>query len=111
MTKDEFEKIYLETKLQKINMYKATMPDLINTVEMVDYLDSIDFFTAPSSFKKHGAWNGGTVLYEEEYPDILFAVDGEVYQIGDKKAMVIGGAYSVDKEYRISMCLPWFADE
>lgn len=56
-------------------------------------------------------WNGGTVLYEEEYPDILFAVDGEVYQIGDKKAMVIGGAYSVDKEYRISMCLPWFADE
>ena len=42
-------------------------------------------------------WNGGTVLYEEEYPDILFAVDGEVYQIGDKKAMVIGGAYRVDK--------------
>lgn len=45
-------------------------------------------------------WNLGKVYYEEEFPNILFAIDGEIYNIDDKKTLVIGGAYSVDKYYR-----------
>lgn len=45
-------------------------------------------------------WNGGKVYYEEEYPYLLFAIDGEIYNINGQKTMVIGGAYSIDKYYR-----------
>lgn len=56
-------------------------------------------------------WNGGTVYYEEEFPNILFAKDGEIYNINGKSVLVIGGAYSVDKEYRILKGWSWFKDE
>lgn len=56
-------------------------------------------------------WHGGTVYVEDEFPNLIFAKDGEVYDIGGKKAMVIGGAYSVDKWYRLRMDMNWFADE
>lgn len=56
-------------------------------------------------------WHSGVVLYEPDYPNILFAQDGEVYDFGGKKAIVIGGAYSVDKYYRIAGGLPWFPSE
>lgn len=57
-------------------------------------------------------WNNhGKVLREEEYPNILFAKDGEIYCFEDKKALVIGGAYSVDKYYRLSKGYNWWADE
>lgn len=54
---------------------------------------------------------GGTVWYEEEYPKILFAKDGEVYDFDGLKCMVIGGAYSVDKSFRLMYRLPWFENE
>lgn len=54
---------------------------------------------------------GGTVWYEEQYPKILFAKDGEVYNFDGYSCMVIGGAYSVDKFYRLSRGLAWFANE
>ena len=59
---------------------------------------------------------GNKVLYEEEYPNILFAEDGEIYQIPDDKnnmlsTLVIGGAYSVDKQYRLITGNKWFSDE
>lgn len=53
----------------------------------------------------------GIVYYEKEYPNILFAVDGEVYSFDNKKTLVIGGAYSVDKEYRLSRGYSWFSSE
>ena len=56
-------------------------------------------------------WNGGTVYYEEEFPNILFAKDGEIYNINGKSVLVIGGAYSVDKEYRLLKGWSWFKDE
>lgn len=56
-------------------------------------------------------WHGGLVLTEPEYPNLLFAQDGEVYDFNGKKAVVIGGAYSVDKYYRLSHGLPWFPTE
>lgn len=56
-------------------------------------------------------WHGGTVYVEDEFPNLLFAKDGEVYDIAGKKAIVIGGAYSVDKWYRLRNNLDWFPDE
>ena len=60
---------------------------------------------------KEKLWNNGIVYYEEEFPNILFAKDGEVYSINGKTCMAIGGAYSVDKEYRLLRHWSWFKDE
>ena len=54
---------------------------------------------------------GGKVLIEEEYPNLIFAKDGEIYNIDGKKILVIGGAYSVDKQYRLLHGYKWFKDE
>ena len=56
-------------------------------------------------------WNGGTVWYEEAYPNLLFAKDGEIFEIEGLRHLVIGGAYSVDKFYRLSRGYGWWADE
>lgn len=54
---------------------------------------------------------GGTVWYEEKYPNLLFAKDGEIYRFGEYDCIVIGGAYSVDKFYRLGHGMKWFPDE
>ena len=56
-------------------------------------------------------WNGGIVYSEKKYPSILFAKDGQVYDFEGKKAIAIGGAYSIDKFYRLSRSLPWYNNE
>lgn len=56
-------------------------------------------------------WNGGIVYVEEQYPNILFAKDGEIYNFNGKSVIVIGGAYSVDKHYRLDNGLKWFDTE
>jgi len=56
-------------------------------------------------------WNGGEVYFEQLYPNILFAMDGEVFNLGILKVMVIGGAYSVDKFYRLWNGYGWWEDE
>lgn len=66
--------------------------------------------TEISSYRKK-RWHGGVVYVEPEYPNILFAKDGEVYRFGRIKAMAIGGAYSVDKWYRLSKGWTWFDNE
>lgn len=60
---------------------------------------------------KEKLWHGGIVYYEEEYPSILFAKDGEIFDLNGKQAIVMGGAYSIDKEMRIMLGLPWWEDE
>lgn len=59
---------------------------------------------------------GGKVYMEEEFPLIRYFVDGGEYTIADKKTLVVGGAYSVDKYYRLSRAKGggfsgWFEDE
>lgn len=56
-------------------------------------------------------WNGGVVYYEEKYPNILFAKDGEIYDLDGRKSIAVGGAYSVDKFYRLEHGYRWFPDE
>lgn len=60
---------------------------------------------------KEVVWHGGVVYYEDEYPHLLFAKDGEVFDFDGKKAIVIGGAYSIDKEIRLKYGYGWWADE
>lgn len=60
---------------------------------------------------KTKTFHEGTVYYEEDYPNILFAKDGEVYNFNEKKVLVIGGAYSIDKEYRILFGYRWYSSE
>lgn len=61
-------------------------------------------------------WNGGIVYVEEDHPNILFAKDGEIYDFNGVKTLVLGGAYSLDKNQRILKGLKegreyWWADE
>lgn len=56
-------------------------------------------------------WHGGSVYMEEAFPNLIFAKDGEIYDIDGKKTIVIGGAYSIDKWYRLKMNYKWFEDE
>lgn len=54
----------------------------------------------------------GTVIYEEEFPNIKYFIDHVMeYEIMGKKVLCIPGAYSVDKWYRLQNNWHWFADE
>ena len=56
-------------------------------------------------------WRGGKVYVEDEYPTLFFGIDGEVYDLDGKQSIVIGGAYSIDKAYRLAHGWGWWADE
>lgn len=54
----------------------------------------------------------GPVMYEQQYPTIFYAADeGGIYNIAGRKTLVIPGAYSVDKYYRLQRGWSWFVDE
>lgn len=60
---------------------------------------------------------GAPALVQKDYPNIIFAIDGEIYNILGKNYIVIGGAYSIDKEFRTN-CMSlnvsgnlWFEEE
>ena len=57
------------------------------------------------------AWRGGQVFRDERWPTILFARDGSVFDLDGRATVAIGGAYSVDKAYRLAKGYEWFADE
>lgn len=44
----------------------------------------------------------GPVFVENEFPNIRYFKDGRTYEINGHRTLVIGGAYSVDKWYRLS---------
>ena len=54
---------------------------------------------------------GGKVYYEPKYPNIYFAIDGEIYTFEGKKYMVVGGAHSVDKMRCLEEGTPFWFDE
>lgn len=56
-------------------------------------------------------FHNGIVYYEEDYPNILFAKDGEVYNFNNHNVLVIGGAYSVDKYFRLARGYNWYESE
>jgi len=56
-------------------------------------------------------YHGGKAFIEYNYPNLIFAKDGEIYDFDGKKCIIIGGAYSVDKYYRLERGWKWFEDE
>lgn len=53
----------------------------------------------------------GKIYYEKDFPKIRYFVDGETYNLQGYKTLVIGGAYSVDKYYRLQNGAKWFENE
>lgn len=53
----------------------------------------------------------GLVWMEEEFPRIKYFQDWGFYEIDGLHTLVIGGAYSVDKYWRISCNARWFKNE
>lgn len=55
---------------------------------------------------------GNKVYVEDAHPRILYALDeGGEYNIAGRSALVVPGAYSIDKEYRLMRGWSWFAGE
>lgn len=55
-------------------------------------------------------FHGGFAYTDPKFPNQVFAMDGQVYDFADRQCLVIGGAYSLDKEVRQKEGL-WWADE
>ena len=54
---------------------------------------------------------GGPVWIEDDFPLIRYFCDWGIYNIMGRKTLVIGGAYSVDKWYRLQNGWCWFKNE
>lgn len=54
---------------------------------------------------------GGTVWIEDEFPLIRYFCAWGIYKILGRKTLVIGGAYSIDKFYRLQNGWRWFENE
>lgn len=54
---------------------------------------------------------GASAYVNPKYPNQIFAKDGEIYNLNGHKTIVIGGAYSVDKPYRLANGANWFESE
>ena len=77
----------------------------------------------PEMHRMHDENVNGPVYYEPDYPHIRYFKDYGIYDINGYRCLVIGGAYSVDKWWRLAragitdpgMNIPkktgWFADE
>ena len=92
---DKLQKKYLNNigiKLFCIRGNHEERPENINTYQEIEMFD-------------------GKVFIEEDYPNLIFAKDGEIYNIDGNKVLVIGGAYSIDKNFRIIYGYGWFKDE
>lgn len=94
---------------ERDNEFKEVLSRLAPTILCIHGNHEMRPTTIPSYVTKE--WFGGAVWHEEEYPNILFAKDGEIYDIENIKHLVIGGAYSVDKFYRLHRGYGWWADE
>lgn len=53
----------------------------------------------------------GEVYLQKKWPKLRYFKDWGIYQFGDYKVAIIGGAYSVDKYYRLANGLRWFENE
>lgn len=67
----------------------------------------------PQNVGTYGIRNfcGAKVYYEPQYPNICFAIDGQIYTFEGKKYMVVGGAHSVDKMRCLEEGAPFWYDE
>lgn len=104
---------YMDSK--KIRHLKTQLSELPITMFCVRGNHEARANTITSYCEKE--WCGGSVYYEDTYPNLIFPKDGETFTINGESYLVIGGAYSIDKERRIMMnkagfkSYLWFDDE
>ena len=53
----------------------------------------------------------GKAFIEDKYPNLIFAKDGEIFNMNGNRVLVLGGAYSVDKQHRLYNNMQWFESE
>lgn len=97
---------YLDESDYELKEELATLPCQLflihgNHEERPDLIDSYE----------EKEWHGAIAYVEEDYPNLIFAKDGQIYDFDGRKAVVIGGAYSIDKMSRIQGHAPWFETE
>lgn len=56
-------------------------------------------------------WSNPPMWHDPNYPNIWYFQDGKEYKIQNHSFLTIGGAYSVDKEYRLSRHWTWYENE
>jgi len=56
-------------------------------------------------------WHGDLAYHQYQYPNIFYARDASVYNFAGYHCLAVGGAYSVDKYYRLRRGWRWFSDE
>lgn len=66
---------------------------------------------APELGYRRKPWRGGAVFVDDRRPGLLFAEDGSLFDLEGARCLVAGGAYSVDKRFRLEDGRRWFADE
>lgn len=65
----------------------------------------------PGMEEEYDPYVKGFVYCEPEFHQIKYLKDGGEYVIEGKRVLVIGGAYSIDKEYRLLNRWQWFPKE
>ena len=87
---------YLNHRDETLKQYIATMPITLLCIHGNHEARP----TAALGYKPVERF-GSTVMAQREYPNLLFALDGEVYGLDGRSCIAIGGAYSIDKHYRL----------
>lgn len=73
--------------------------------------------TTPGTFIHYDDEVANEVYVREAYPNVRYLIDGNIYMFNGRTVLAIGGAYSVDKFYRLARRnLPndwcgWWSDE
>ena len=97
---------YINHRDEKLKQYIATMPITLLCIHGNQEARP----TAALGYEPVERF-GGTVMAQREYPNLLFALDGVVYELCGRSCIAIGGAYSIDKQYRILRGAAWWPDE
>ena len=90
--------------------------DLLNSYKNYIYAVRGNHEERPENIKGHSLIfdeivQGYVWCDTKRWPYIRYFVDGNSYVINDKTVLVIGGAYSVDKDYRLQNNIKWFDQE
>lgn len=95
-----------EAKDRKKKDYLRTLPITLFSVH-----GNHDMRPASIPFYKEVDFHGAPAYMEDGYETLLFAKCGEIYELDGLSTLVLGGAYSLDKAFRLALKWPWFEDE
>lgn len=97
---------WLDERDEKVKEALQSLPITILAIHGNHEIRPKNISTYNYAISKHygGLW------YENQYPSLYFLEDG-VHIINGKRFLIVSGAYSIDKDYRITNGHKWFEDE